>query len=55
MLESECDIAVNWLCNNKLIVNPDIFQLSLLDKNIGNKTIKSTSFVNFYGFKLMIN
>ena len=32
ILQSECETAINWLYNNKMIVNPDKFQLILLDK-----------------------
>ena len=52
ILEPECEITINWLHNNKMIVNPDKFQVILLDKrgfdntntevNIGNEKIKST-------------
>ena len=51
--ESECEAAVNWLYDNKIIVNPSKFQLILLDKRgsdntnmevkIGNEKIKSSS------------
>ena len=33
VLQSECKSAINWLCNNKIIVNPDKFQVNLLDKD----------------------
>ena len=33
ILESECETAINWLQNNKMIVNPDKFQVILLDKS----------------------
>ena len=32
ILQSECETAINWLHNNKMIVNPDKFQVILLDK-----------------------
>ena len=32
ILESECEAAINWLHNNKMIVNPDKFQIILLVK-----------------------
>ena len=32
ILESECEVANNWHHNNKIIVNPDKFQIILLDK-----------------------
>ena len=57
--ESECETATNWLQNNKMIVNPDKFQVILLDKSgsentniegkIGNEKIKSTSSVKLLG------
>ena len=31
--KSECEKAVNWVYNNKMILNPDKFQLILLDKS----------------------
>ena len=59
ILESECEAAINWLHNNKMIVNPDKFQVILLDKRgsdntnielkIGNEKIKSTSSVKLLG------
>ena len=52
ILESECESPINWLHNNKIIVNLDKFQVILLDKHgsgntnielkIGNEKIKST-------------
>ena len=55
----ECETAINWLHNNKMIVNPDKFQVILLDKRgsentnmevkIGNEIIKSTSSVKLLG------
>ena len=32
ILESECEAAINWLHKNKMIVNPDKFQVILLVK-----------------------
>ena len=33
ILESKCEAtAINWLHNNKMILNPDRFQVILLDK-----------------------
>ena len=26
ILESECEVAINWLCNNKMIANPTSFK-----------------------------
>ena len=37
ILQSECEIAINWLYNNKVIVNPDKFQAVLLGKGKSNK------------------
>ena len=55
ILQSECETAINWLHNNKMIVNPDKFQVIFLDKRrsdntnieveIGNEKISSTSSV----------
>ena len=59
ILESECETAINWLHKNKMIVNPDKFQLIFLDKcrsdntNIevekGNEKISSTSSMKLLG------
>ena len=59
ILGLECETAINWLHNNKMIVNPDKFQVILLDKHgsentnmevkIGNEIIKSTSSVKLLG------
>ena len=59
ILESECEAAINWFHNNKMIVNPDKFQVILLDKRgsdntnievkIWNEKIKSTSSTKFLG------
>ena len=58
-MESECEAAITWVHNNKLIVNPDKIQVILLDKGgsdntniklkIGNEKIKSTSSVKLLG------
>ena len=52
ILQSGCE-TINWLHNNKMMVNPDKFQVILLDKGrsdnanieveIGNENISSTS------------
>ena len=42
ILESEFQTAMNWLHNNKMILNPDTFQVFF---KTGNKKIKSTSSV----------
>ena len=59
ILQSECETAINWLHNNKMIVNPDKFQVIFLDKRrsdntnieveIGNEKISSTSSVKLLG------
>ena len=59
ILESKCEAAINWLHNNKMIVNPDKFQVILLNKRasdntnieakIGNEKIKSTSSLKLLG------
>ena len=38
ILESECEAAINWLHNNKMIVNPDKFQAILLYKRGSDNT-----------------
>ena len=57
ILKSECQAAIYWLNKNKMIVNPDKFQVILLDKGrfdntdieqtirnqIKNEKVKSTS------------
>ena len=58
-MESECEAAITWVHNNKVIVNPDKIQVILLDKGgsdntniklkIGNEKIKSTSSVKLLG------
>ena len=52
ILQSEYETAINWLHNNKIILNPDKFQIILLDKGrsdytnieveIGNEKISLT-------------
>ena len=52
ILQSECE-TINWLHNNKMMVNPDKFQVIFLDKGrsdnanieveIGNENISSTT------------
>ena len=59
ILESECEAAINWLHSNKMIVNPDNFQVIFLNKRgsdnakiklkIGNEKIKSNSSVKLFG------
>ena len=38
ILQSECETAINWLYNNKMIVNPDKFQVIFLDKGRSDNT-----------------
>ena len=38
VLESECEAAINWLHKNKMIVNPDKFQVILLAKRGSDNT-----------------
>ena len=59
ILQSECETEINWLHNNKMIVNPDKIQVILLDKSrsdntnieieIGNEKISSTSSAKLLG------
>ena len=52
-LESECEVALNWFNENKMIVNPGKFQAIIIDKRkqdhtneifkIGSKEIKVPS------------
>ena len=59
ILESECEAAINWLHSNKMIVNPDKFQVIFLNKRgsdnakiklkVGNEKIKSASSVKLFG------
>ena len=37
-MESECEAAINWLYNDKMIDNPDKFQVILLDKRGSDNT-----------------
>ena len=65
LCEPECEVVVNWLHNNQMIVNSDKFQVILPDKcssdnsnmevKIGNEKIKSTSPVKFLGVHIDIN
>ena len=59
ILQPEYETAINWLHNNRMIVNPDKFQVIFLDKGksyntnieveIGNEKISSTSSVKLLG------
>ena len=58
-LESECEVALNWFNENKMIVNQGKFQAIIIDKRkqdhtyeifkIGSKEIKVASQVKFLG------
>ena len=37
-LDSEWKVAIKWSNENKMIVNPDEFQVTVLDKSKSNKT-----------------
>ena len=62
ILESEANITISWLKDNKMIVNPDKFQFILLDKrksdhtneiiNIDNQQLKAVSSVKLLGVTL---
>ena len=38
ILESECEAVISWLHNKKIIVNPDKFQVILLDNRGSDNT-----------------
>ena len=38
ILQSECETEINWLYNNKMVVNPDKFHVILLDKGRSDDT-----------------
>ena len=38
IVEPECKAAINWIHKNKMIVNPDKFQVILLDKRGSDNT-----------------
>ena len=38
ILQLECETAINWLHSNKMIVNPDKFQVIFLDKRRSDNT-----------------
>ena len=46
ILRKECETAINWFKTNKMIVNPDKFQLSIV---ISSKKGLSTSVLNING------
>lgn len=37
-LDSECKVAIKWSHENNMIVNPDEFQATVLDKSKSNNT-----------------
>ena len=61
-LESESEVVITWLKNNKMIVNPEKFQAIMLDKQkndysnetnkFDNKIIESVSPVGLLGVQL---
>ena len=61
-LEHECEVAMTWFRNNKMMVNPNKFQAILLNKsksthvtqrmNIGNEKIESLSAVKLLGITI---
>ena len=61
-LQSESEVVINWFKNNKMIVNPEKFQVIILDKQkydysnetieFDNKTIETVSSVRLLGFQL---
>ena len=60
-LEKESETAVEWFDQNKMIVNPDKFQVMLLEKRnennqsclkINNQTIKTTNCVKLLGINI---
>ena len=38
MLQSECNVAIEWCIENKMFMNPDKFQAILLDKQKSDYT-----------------
>ena len=62
-MESECEAGIDWFHNNKMIVNPDKFQVIFLNKcgsdntnievKIGNEKIDSTSSVKLLGVHII--
>ena len=61
-LENECELALTWLINNKMMVNPNKFQAILFTEskftyvketmNIGNEKIESLSAVKLLGIEI---
>ena len=61
-LEHECEVALTWFRNNKMMVNPNKFQAILLNKsksthvkatmNIGNEKIESLSAIKLLGIEI---
>ena len=61
-LQSESNIAIDWFTKNEIIINPDKFQVIILDKKksnltkipltIDNQTIKSVPSVELLGIYL---
>ena len=61
-LESECEVALNWFNENKMIINPGKLQAIIIDKRkqdhineifkIGSKEIKVASQIKLLGVKI---
>ena len=61
-LESECEVALNWFNENKMIINPGKLQAIVIDKRkqdhineifkIGSKEIKVASQIKLLGVKI---
>ena len=48
ILQSELEVVIYWLKNNKMIVNPEKFQAIILDKqkhDYSNETIESENLI----------
>ena len=62
ILESESNIAISWLRNNKMIANPDKFHSIIITKNrkdtanidmrVGDQVIKTEQWVKLLGIKI---
>ena len=62
LLETECNTAIEWFQNNKMMVNPGKFQAIIIDKKkkchtnetlkIGDKIIKASSSVKLVGVQI---
>ena len=62
ILESECEVVIDWFKKNKMIVNPDKYQAIILEKRkrdrtderitVDNQQIKVVSSVKLLGLQL---